>query len=92
VALARRFLVAGQVQGVGFRYFAETTAIGLGLRGFVRNLRDGRVEAVAEGAPDAVAAFEQALRQGPAHARVDRLEVDVIELTGYSAFAVERTR
>lgn len=84
--------MTGQVQGVGFRYFAETTAIALGLRGFVRNLRDGRVEAVAEGAPEAVAAFEQALRQGPAHGRVDRVEVDAVELTGYSAFAVERTR
>ncbi len=84
--------MTGQVQGVGFRYFAETTAVGLGLRGFVRNLRDGRVEALAEGSPDALATFEHALRTGPAHARVERVDSEVVELTGYAAFAVERTR
>lgn len=92
MALARRFLVTGRVQGVGFRYFTETTAVSLGLRGFVRNLRDGRVEVVAEGAAEAVDAFEQALRTGPAHARVDQVEVSRAELMGYTAFAVERTR
>jgi len=92
MALARRFLVTGRVQGVGFRYFAETSAVSLGLRGFVRNLRDGRVEAVAEGAAEALAAFEAALREGPAHARVEAVEKSAVEWTGYTAFAQERTR
>jgi acylphosphatase len=63
------------VQGVGYRYFAERTARHLGLRGFVRNLPDGRVEAVAAGRDDAVAAFITTLRQGPAAGRVDGLEI-----------------
>ena len=63
------------MQGVGYRYFAERTARHLGLRGFVRNLPDGRVEAVAAGRDDAVAAFITTLRQGPAAGRVDGLEI-----------------
>ncbi|HET6955168.1 MAG TPA: acylphosphatase [Vicinamibacterales bacterium] len=74
--VARRFLVSGQVQGVGFRYFAQAAAFRNGLHGWVRNLPDGRVEAAAEGEADAMTRFEQALRHGPPHARVDALEIE----------------
>ncbi len=75
--IARRYRVTGRVQGVGFRLFTERAALAEGLGGFVRNQRDGSVEVLVEGDADAVFRFEQALRMGPAGARVD--EVDVYE-------------
>ena len=75
--IARRFLVQGRVQGVGFRFFAEEAAHREGLGGFVRNLGDGRVEVVAEGDQEAVARFERALHSGPPLSRVERVETEV---------------
>ena len=72
---ATRLLVRGLVQGVGYRFFAEREARDLGIRGYVRNLADGRVEAVAAGAPDRVRAFVQRLREGPRGGRVESVEV-----------------
>jgi acylphosphatase len=74
--VARRYLVGGRVQGVGFRFFAEAVALREGLHGWVRNLQDGRVEALAEGESEAIERFEQAIRHGPPGARVERVEVD----------------
>jgi acylphosphatase len=74
--VARRFLIGGRVQGVGFRFFAETVASREGVHGWVRNLPDGCVEAVAEGEAEAVERFERAMRHGPRGARVERVEVD----------------
>ncbi len=68
-------LVSGRVQGVGFRYFVLRQARLLGLRGYVRNLPDGRVEFLLQGAPDAVARMIDQIRSGPAHARVDDLSL-----------------
>jgi acylphosphatase len=70
-----RFVVTGQVQGVGFRWFVARHARSLGLGGYARNLPDGRVEVVASGGEaEAMAQLEELLRAGPAHARVERLE------------------
>ena len=69
-----RLLISGRVQGVGFRAFVAREARTLGLAGFVRNLADGRVEAVFEGAPAAVDALRLACARGPAGARVERVE------------------
>ena len=77
---AKRVLVRGLVQGVGYRYFAERAARHLGLVGFVRNLADGRVEAIAAGPDEALEAFVVQLRQGPAAGRVAGLEVSEITL------------
>lgn len=74
-----RILVCGRVQGVGFRAFAVREATRLGLDGWVRNLADGRVEAVAQGGEDAVAQFVTALRRGPVAARVDEVAVEETE-------------
>jgi acylphosphatase len=79
VEIARRYFVSGRVQGVGFRYFVQDVACREGVRGWVRNLGDGRVEAFAEGEPEAMARFEARVRQGPAMARVGI--VDVVEET-----------
>lgn len=80
--VARRFLVSGRVQGVGFRYFAQDAARREGLQGWVRNLDDGRVEALAEGEAESVDRFEMALHRGPSHARVEHVLVDGHEATG----------
>jgi acylphosphatase len=73
--VARRFLLSGRVQGVGFRFFAQEAAAVEGLSGFVRNLPDGRVEVLVEGDRDAVLRFERHMRRGPAGARVEGVDV-----------------
>jgi len=73
--VARRFVIAGRVQGVGFRWFTRDAAAREGVHGWVRNLPDGRVEAELEGDVDAVDRVEAALRRGPASSRVDAVEV-----------------
>ena len=86
---ARRYLIIGRVQGVGFRFFAERSARREGLHGWVRNLSDGRVEASAEGESEALDRFEGQLRQGPRGARVDQVEVeDTVPEGRYAGFAV----
>ena len=74
--LARRYLIRGRVQGVGFRYFLDAAALREGIHGWVRNLPDGGVEALAEGDADALERFERDLRHGPPGARVDHVEVE----------------
>jgi len=75
--MTRRYVVAGLVQGVGFRWYAARHARGLGLAGYARNLADGRVEVVATGSDAAaLARLEELLRAGPAHARVDSVEAE----------------
>jgi acylphosphatase len=69
-----RFLVAGQVQGVGYRWFVARHARGLGLTGYARNLGDGRVEVVASGDESALSELELLLRRGPANAQVSGVE------------------
>jgi acylphosphatase len=73
---ARRYIISGRVQGVGFRYFTHAAAMRENVHGWVRNLPDGRVEASAEGDAEAIDRFEAALRHGPRGARVEHLEVE----------------
>jgi len=88
--IARRLLISGMVQGVGFRYFAIRAAQQLDVVGTVRNLPDGRVEVVAEGEPSAMATFKTELERGPAYARVTRVEEIEIAPTGrFARFGVE---
>ena len=68
--VARRFVISGRVQGVGFRYFTQDWALREGATGWVRNLPDGRVEAHVEGEAESVTRIERALRTGPRGARV----------------------
>jgi acylphosphatase len=74
--IARRFLISGRVQGVGFRYFVDAVARREGVHGWVRNLADGRVEASGESDAESMERFERALRHGPPGARVEDVEVD----------------
>jgi acylphosphatase len=77
--VARRFVVSGRVQGVGFRYFALEAARRDGLHGYVTNNDDGSVEAVAEGESEAVERFERALRRGPSRSRVENVMIDELD-------------
>lgn len=74
--VARRFFVSGRVQGVGFRYFVQDHAAVEGVHGYVRNLPDGRVEALVEGEEESVLRVERAIRRGPPSARVEQVTAD----------------
>jgi acylphosphatase len=76
--IARRFIVKGRVQGVGFRYFAIRAARVAGVVGTVRNLPNGDVEALAEGSREAIDEFRVALKRGPSYANV--ADVDEMEM------------
>lgn len=86
--VARRFVIGGRVQGVGFRMFAQASASVENVHGYVRNLEDGRVEAVVEGDQESVDRVERALRRGPSSARIDSFDVEpatpTYRATGFS--------
>lgn len=72
--LAKRYFVSGMVQGVGFRFFTQDAAEKLRISGFVRNLRDGRVEAFAMGSPQQHAQFRAMLERGPRFASISEVQ------------------
>jgi acylphosphatase len=81
-----RLSITGKVQDVGYRMWATRTAANLGLRGWVRNRRDGSVELLATGTPEAVAALVEACRQGPYGACVAAVTVADAEDDGSLGF------
>jgi len=86
--IARRLIVSGRVQGVGFRFFAERAARELSVAGWVRNLPNGAVESVAEGEEHAIARYVERLREGPRLGSVTELRVEEIAVTGYRDFEI----
>ena len=87
---ARRFVVHGRVQGVGFRWFVEREAHMLGIAGWVRNNHDGSVEVLAQGSREQLSGLHSRLREGPRAARVDNVEVsEARTVTGLSSFRIE---
>jgi acylphosphatase len=87
---ARRFVVRGRVQGVGFRWFVEREAHLLGIAGWVRNNPDGSVEVLAHGTRDQLSAMRSRLGEGPRAARVDAVEEsEARPLAGISSFRIE---
>jgi len=87
---ARRFVVRGRVQGVGFRWFVEREAHILAIAGWVRNNADGSVEILAQGTRDQISGLRSLLRQGPRAARVDAVEeADASPVAGLSSFRIE---
>jgi acylphosphatase len=74
VDVIRRVVIRGRVQGVGFRAWTEVAALECGLKGWVRNRRDGTVEALFAGPPEAVAGMIELCRRGPPGARVDAVD------------------
>ncbi len=88
--IALRVRVTGRVQGVWFRGWAEDQARLRGVRGWVRNERDGAVVAVLAGPEAAVAAMVEAMRSGPPQARVEEVTVAPAEDEGFAGFEVRR--
>jgi len=86
-----RLRIAGRVQGVGYRMWAERTATGLGIRGWVRNRSDGTVELLAAGDDGAIAALVEACRQGPRAAAVTDVAVEDVEDDGSAGFGARPT-
>ncbi len=88
--VAKHVVVHGRVQGVGFRFFVQHVGTQLGLTGDVRNCPDSSVEIIVEGAPADLAQFLREVEKGPRLARVERLDVSDIEVSGkYGSFLVE---
>jgi acylphosphatase len=88
--VARRFFVSGDVQGVGYRFFAQRAAARHQVVGYVKNLSDGRVEALAEGPATSVEAFKHELATGPRFSSVDHVEEINLDPSGtYSTFRIE---
>ena len=86
---ARRFLVRGRVQGVGFRWFVEREAFLLQIAGWVRNNSDGTVEILAQGTRDQLAGLHSRLREGPRAARIDDVEVSEAQpVAGLTSFQI----
>jgi len=89
--VARKFLITGEVQGVGYRFFAQRAAARHQVRGYVRNCPDGTVEALAEGSEGDVEEFKKDLVTGPSWSSVEQVEEISLEPTGlYASFRVER--
>jgi acylphosphatase len=89
--VARKIVISGEVQGVGFRYFAQRSAARHQVRGYVRNLEDGRVEALVEGPANAVEEFKLDLAAGPSYSKVEHLEETVLDPTGrYPTFRIDQ--
>ena len=78
--IARRYFVSGIVQGVGFRYFTQDEAERLRISGYVRNLRDGRVEVYAIGSPEKLARLRTIVERGPRGAMVQHVVEESAEL------------
>jgi acylphosphatase len=86
---ARRFVVRGRVQGVGFRWFVEREAHILRIAGWVRNNHDGSVEVLAMGTREQLAGLRSRLQEGPRAARVDNVEESETEpVAGLASFQV----
>ena len=84
--------VTGRVQGVGFRYYVMTAAAELGLKGWVRNRRDGSVEVVAEGDLDRLRELVRALEKGSRSSSVQEVATELQPATGeYDSFYVRST-
>jgi acylphosphatase len=86
--ISKRVVVSGLVQGVGFRFWARSAAVGLGLDGWVRNLPDGRVEIQVSGSVDSVEGMIELLETGPSHARVTDVESHPAEYDGLGGFEI----
>jgi acylphosphatase len=88
--MTRSYLVSGRVQGIGFREWVRRTARAQGVRGWVRNREDGRVEAVATAQADVLERFERMLRDGSAISRIESVESSDVDETPFSDFEVRR--
>ena len=85
----RRFVVAGRVQGVGFRWFVEREAAQIGVTGWVRNRENGNVEVMATGSREQLRSLRSKLEQGPRAARVDEVQESTAPFLETQSFRIE---
>jgi len=90
--VAKRFYISGGVQGVGYRFFAQRAASTLGVRGYVKNLFDGRVEVYAIAPSEILGLLREQLKRGPRFASVDEVaEAEAELLAQYGeGFSIEQ--
>jgi acylphosphatase len=89
-SIARQFLISGDVQGVGYRFFAQRASARHQVTGYVKNLDDGRVEVLAEGPASNVEAFKHDLAAGPRFGFVEHVEeINVDPIGSYTSFRIE---
>ena len=84
----KHIFISGRVQGVGFRAFTRSQAAVLDIKGWVKNLADGRVEVVIQGKKDKVTQMIKKLKKGPSFARVDDFEINDEEISNFSDFEI----
>ena len=88
--VARQFIIVGEVQGVGYRYFAMRAAARHDVYGTVRNLDDGSVEVIADGTRESMDLFKNDLATGPIHSHVTSLsEIDLHPTGRYRDFRID---
>ncbi|ADO77137.1 acylphosphatase [Halanaerobium praevalens] len=85
----KQIFISGRVQGVGFRAFCQKQASALKIKGWVKNLKDSRVEAVIEGKETNIRQMIKKLKKGPSFARVDNLKIIDRDLTGFNNFEIK---
>ena len=89
MAQARRWIVRGHVQGVGYRYFARQAAHALGVRGWIRNLPDGSCEVQVAGDAELLGRYREELRRGPRGARVESIdEESLVQAPDWQSFRI----
>jgi acylphosphatase len=91
MTVTKHLAISGRVQGVGFRFYMERKARELGVFGWVRNRRDGSVEALAQGAAESVDALIAWARRGPPGARVADLQVEAAAQEALAGFELRAT-
>ncbi len=88
---ACKFVVQGTVQGIFFRQFVKEHAMDLKIRGFVRNLKDGKVEVIAEGEAESLVRLNVFLKKGPKHAQIRGVDIEERKWSGdFSEFKILR--
>ncbi|TCI28571.1 acylphosphatase [Exiguobacterium sp. SL-10] len=85
---AQHLIVSGRVQGVGFRYFAQSTALEYGVTGWVRNLNDGTVELQIEGDAEKLTSYKRALYDGNRFVGVERIDAEDATVESYRKFDI----
>lgn len=88
--ITKHIYISGHVQGVGFRYYTRKNAMELGITGWVKNLPDGRVEAVLQGPKEHVCSLITRIKKGPIYSSVSRVEVSEIQAGTFTTFDVLR--
>ncbi|OES43518.1 acylphosphatase [Domibacillus iocasae] len=87
--VARHLLVSGKVQGVGFRYFAQMTAVEHNVNGWTKNLENGSVAIHAEGTPEQIDTFIKSIKKGNHFAKVHEIQEEPASVESFTSFRIK---